>query len=125
MAKKKVTRKSGSKKGASKKKASHMSLVGGKSSAAQSSAMPSADAKPRQEIDVGSLSTPELEKRVTAIYKREKKVEAKTAVYALAKSGAKIAKGALQEAEDALRQEIDEQRWGPGPLFSADGQDKA
>ncbi len=118
--KKSAGKKSGSKKSASKKGASRTVSVGVPQAGDLSAA-----ASKRQEIDVSQLSTADLAKRVTAIYKREKKVEAKTAVYALAKSAAKIAKGALQEAEDALRQEIDEQRWGPGPLFSPDGQGKA
>lgn len=70
-----------------------------------------------KEVDAAGLEPTEARKRCAAIYKFERKVEAKRKLHDLAKAGAKSAKAQLTDAEDALEQEIREQRFGPGPLF--------
>tara|TARA_R110000822_G_scaffold120633_1_gene254129 strand:- start:22560 stop:22850 length:291 start_codon:yes stop_codon:yes gene_type:complete len=75
----------------------------------------------RTEVDPAKLKPDDAKKRCAAIYKCEKAVELKTAAHELAKGKAKISKAALVAAEDALRQEISEQRFGPGPLFPPEG----
>ena len=76
----------------------------------------SAPSKPR-EVDPNSLEGDDAKKRVAAIYKLEKVIEGKRAVHDVAKRAAKAAKAALTEAEEAMEQELHEQRFGPGPLF--------
>lgn len=90
-----------------------------------SPAPPPAKGDKPKEIDAKELDPEEARKRCAAIYKREKKVEAKRKLHEVAKKGAKAAKAALDDAEDALEKEIREQRFGPGPLFSPDGQSPA
>lgn len=74
--------------------------------------------KPQREVDPKSLSPEDARKRVGAIYKLERAVEAKRITYAAARKVARSAKAELAEAEDRLETEIREQRLGPGPLFS-------
>lgn len=115
--KKRTKRKKKTTKKAAKKK------VTKKVSAARTSA-PKPDAS-REEINPATLPEAEARKRVAAIYRLEKVVGSKRAVHDAAKRGAKSAKTALSEAEEALEQEINEQRFGPGPLFSPDGKGPA
>ncbi len=71
----------------------------------------------RTEVDPKLLTAEDAQKRCAAIYKLEKKINGKRAVYDISKRAAKTAKDALEVAEEALAKEIEEQRFGPGPLF--------
>lgn len=78
-----------------------------------------------KEIDPKKLTEADARERCAAIYRLEKKVDAKRAVHELAKAGAKSARAALKEASEAFAKEIHEQRFGPGPLFTPDGKGPA
>lgn len=108
------------KKKAAKKKATKKKVTRKKTARRSPAPKPPATT-PAKEVDPKSLEGDEAKKRVAAIYKLEKVVEAKKALEAVAKSGAKAATAARKEAEDALEQEIREQRFGPGPLFNETG----
>lgn len=71
----------------------------------------------RTEIDVATLDLEDAKTRCAAIYKLEKAVEARDAAHTIAKAKSKATSTALDHAEEALRKEITEQRFGPGPLF--------
>lgn len=75
----------------------------------------------REEVDVSKLAPEETAKRVGKIYDLERKVETKRKAYDLANRARKVAKTELTEAEEALEQEIQDQRYGPGPLFNPKG----
>ena len=71
----------------------------------------------QREVDPKNLEPEDAKKRCAAIYKRERKVEGKRVIHELAKKTAKAAKAALTDAEEELEKEINDQRFGPGPLF--------
>jgi len=100
-------------------------LSAGKKAAATKAAKASAAvATPKEkpkEVDVKNLSEAETRKRCVAIYRLERTIESKRAVHDVAKRSAASAKKALTDAEDALAKEINDQRFGPGPLFNATG----
>lgn len=75
----------------------------------------------RKEIDLTKLSPEKALKRLDAIYKKEKVVERKQASFDLASRARRAAKADLEQAQDELAKEIQDQRFGPGPLFNADG----
>lgn len=77
-------------------------------------------AKPK-EINPETLETSKARKRLGAIYKLERNVERKKAAFDLASRSRRAAKAELEQAEEDLEKEIREQRFGPGPLFNADG----
>lgn len=77
--------------------------------------------KKRTEVDVSKLSPEKAMKRLEAIYKKEKAVEKKQASFDLASRARRAAKAELEQAQDELAKEIQDQRFGPGPLFNADG----
>jgi hypothetical protein len=87
--------------------------------------LPKSPPKKRAEIDVSTLKLEDAKKRCASIYKLEKAVEAKAAAHTIAKSKSKATAAALDRAEEDLRKEITEQRFGPGPLYSADGKGAA
>jgi len=89
--------------------------------AADKAAAAKATAPQPKEIDPKKITEAEGQKRCAAIYKLEKIIEGKRALHDVAKRGAASAKAALKEAEEALAQEIHEQRFGPGPLFNPAG----
>ena len=117
--KKPVAKKAGKKTASKKAPAKGPKLVQDKDPQPPKHAPGKAITKPTaaKEIDTTKLTTGEAQKRVATIYKLEKTIQAKRKLHDLAKVGAKSAKAALTTAEDALAQEIDEQRFGPGPLF--------
>lgn len=86
------------------------------------SSLPKKPAAPK-EVDPNKLSAADAQKRCAAIYKLENTIEKKRRLHELAKAGAKAAKDSLKAAEDALAKEIQEQRFGPGPLFPVGDKD--
>ena len=71
---------------------------------------------------------PSIVKRIREQKKREKReekarrklervAEGKRKIHEIAKKAARGSKAALADAEEALENEIREQRFGPGPLF--------
>lgn len=89
-----------------------------KKPAAKADGSPAAKAK---EVDVETLPEVEVKKRVAAIYKLERVLERKRIAYDTATRHRNAAKAELEAAEEALQQELDEQRFGPGPLFNPTG----
>lgn len=78
-------------------------------------------AKKRIEVDTSKLTPEKAIKRLDAIYKLEKIVEKKQASYDLASRARRAAKAELEQAQEELANEIQDQRFGPGPLFNPDG----
>jgi len=117
---KKATKKTTTRKAAAPKAATPSPAQKAAATRAAAKAKPE-PTKPQKEIDPKTLDTAEAQKRCAAIYKLEKIVEGKRALHDVAKRGAAAAKSALKEAEEALAQEIHEQRFGPGPLFNPNG----
>ena len=81
---------------------------------------PKTPAKPKQ-VNTKSLEPAKMQKRLDSIYKLEQQVETAKASFELASQARRAAQAKLEEANDALEHEIREQRYGPGPLFNADG----
>lgn len=73
------------------------------------------------EVDPTKLSPEKLRDRVAKIYALEKVRDRKKAALDLASRGRRAAKAELEQAEEDLTKEIQEQRFGPGPLFNPDG----
>lgn len=78
-----------------------------------------------REIDPDALDVDEARKRCRAIYRIEKRVEAKKAAFDEASALRRAAKAEYELALSDLEREIQEQRFGPGPLFSPDGKGPA
>ena len=124
MAKKKAAKKATTKKTPAKKPAAQTAgqkAAATRKAAADKAAAAKAAAPKPKEIDATKLTAEQGQKRCAAIYRMEKIIEGKRALHDVAKRGAAAAKSALKEAEEALAQEIHEQRFGPGPLFNAAG----
>lgn len=79
----------------------------------------------RPEIDVDTIKPEDARKRIKTIYVLERTVERAREKHESARAAMRESREALKTAQLALSQEIEEQRFGPGPLFSADGQDAA
>lgn len=75
----------------------------------------------RKQVDLGKLTEADKKKRLAAVYKLEGEIEKRRAVYDASKKTTASHKKALASAEAALDKELDEQRFGPGPLFNEDG----
>ncbi len=71
--------------------------------------------------ELAGLGDAERKKRLTKLYRLEGELETKRASYAASKKTTASHKRALGTAEAALEKELDEQRFGPGPLFDATG----
>lgn len=84
-------------------------------------------AKPekRVELDPSKLDPKASAKRLRAIYQLQAEVDTKTATYEAASRVRRAAKADLEEALEALAIEVHDQRFGPGPLFNADGSNAA
>tara|TARA_R110000851_G_scaffold268071_1_gene420657 strand:+ start:8912 stop:9298 length:387 start_codon:yes stop_codon:yes gene_type:complete len=123
MAKKKAAKKATTKKAPAKKSAqtAGQKAAATRKAAADKAAKAKADAPKPKEIDPKSLTAAQGQKRCAAIYRLEKVIEGKRALEDVAKRGHKAATSGRKEAEEALAQEIQEQRFGPGPLFNAAG----
>jgi membrane protein involved in colicin uptake len=68
-----------------------------------------------------ALTADVTEKRLKEIYDLEARVERARERFESADTARKEAKGALDDALDALHEEIQAQRVGPGPLFASAG----
>ncbi len=76
-----------------------------------------------EEVNPGKLSIVDARNRCDAIYKLTRSLEDAQRVFDKLSTKAKVAKAKLAELSAALSQEINEQRFGPGPLFPVDGPD--
>ncbi len=86
---------------------------------------PETESAPRPEVDPTKLKPDDLRKRVAKVYQLERQVERARVAYDLSRRHFAGAKRALADAEEQLEQEIRDQRYGPGPLFTPDGQGAA
>lgn len=75
----------------------------------------------QKEIDPTKLDQVKASNRLSKIYSLEKTVERKKKNFDTASKARRASKAELEEAEEALKLEIQEQRFGPGPLWNADG----
>lgn len=75
----------------------------------------------RSEVDLNNLPAAELAKRCKRIYELEKARDIARERHVAAKKTPAAYKRKLDEAQEALDQEIEEQRFGPGPLFDPSG----
>lgn len=74
-----------------------------------------------KEIDPTKLDQTKAVKRLASIYDLEREVEVRKHVYENAKRDLRSARADFESAVEALEKEIREQRFGPGPLFNAEG----
>lgn len=74
-------------------------------------------ARRKEELDVSKLDATRAKKMLDSIHALERVVEKKQRLFDLASQNRRAAKAELEEAQDALSQEINDQRFGPGPLF--------
>lgn len=78
-----------------------------------------------KEVDVSKLPVDQRTKRLQKIYKLERIAERKKVLLDSASRARRACKAEYEEACENLENEIRDQRFGPGPLFSVDGSDKA
>lgn len=76
----------------------------------------------KKELDVSKIDEKRGKKMLAAIHELEREAERKRHLFELASQNRRAAKAELEEAEDALRKEINDQRFGAGPLFDPNAQ---
>lgn len=74
-----------------------------------------------KEVDLSRVAADKAKGMLLKVHKLEKGVEAARAKFDRASQARRAAKANLEKAQDALNREIQDQRFGPGPLFAKDG----
>jgi len=74
-----------------------------------------------KEIEVDKIDASRARKMLGTTHKLSKAVERARAALDVASKQRRAAKANHEEAVEALERELREQRFGPGPLFNADG----
>lgn len=79
-------------------------------------------AAPRgKEVDLGRVAPEKAKGMLLKVHKLEKAVEKAKGAFDKASQARRAARANLEKAQDALQREIQDQRFGPGPLFAEAG----
>jgi len=82
---------------------------------------PKAEPPRGKEVDLSRVAPDKAKGMLVKVHKLEKAVEKAAAKLAVASQERRAARANLEKAQEALQREIQEQRYGPGPLFADAG----
>lgn len=94
---------------------------GPKPSKAKKASKAEPEAARGKEVDLGRVAPEKAKGMLLKVHKLEKAVEKAKGAFDKASQARRAARANLEKAQDALQREIQDQRFGPGPLFTGAG----